>query len=223
MKRNKPELTGKEYTGIEQAYAVFNERLFNGELPDLLITYQRKAGSCGYYSPGRFERRDGSGRVPELALNPSVFKQQTDMEILQTLGHEMAHHWQWTLGQPSRTGYHNQEWAEKMEAMGLMPSHTGQPGGRKLGQKMADYVMPGGLFEAVCKELLASGFRFNFQSVEGLTFPPAAIPTEGEDEGESQPKKPRQSKVKYSCPCGQNAWGKPGLAILCAKCEEPFL
>lgn len=110
-----------------------------------------------------------------------------------------------------------------MEAMGLMPSHTGQPGGRKLGQKMADYVMPGGLFETVCKELLASGFRFNFQSVEGLTLPPAAILAEGEEgERESQPKKPRQSKVKYSCPCGQNAWGKPGLAILCAKCGVPF-
>lgn len=223
MKASKPELTGKEYTGIEQAFAVFNERLFGGELPDLLITYQRKAGSCGYYSPGRFERRDGSGRVPELALNPAVFRKQSDIEILQTLGHEMAHHWQWTLGEPSRTGYHNHEWAEKMEAIGLMPSHNGQPGGKKVGQGMSDYVMPGGLFETVCQELLASGFRFNFQSVEGLTLPPAAIQEGEEGEGEPKPKKPRQSKVKYSCPCGQNAWGKPGLMLVCGKCGEGFI
>lgn len=219
MNQGKPELTGKEYTGIEQAYAVFNERLFSGELPDLLITYQRKAGSCGYYSPGRFESRSGFGRVPELALNPAVFRNQSDMEILQTLGHEMAHHWQFTHGTPSRTGYHNKEWAEKMEGIGLMPSDTGAPGGRKVGQKMGDYIIPGGLFEAVSREVLASGFRFNFQSVEGPA--PAPTPAEGEDEG--QPTRPKgKSKVKYSCPCGQNAWGKPGLDIRCGKCGEAF-
>jgi len=225
MKPQKPELTSREYTGVEQAFAFFNERLFAGTLPDLLITYQRKSGTCGYYSPGRFEYRRGHGRVPELALNPAVFREQSDMEILQTLGHEMAHHWQWTHGKPSRTGYHNQEWAKTMEAIGLMPSHTGQPGGHKVGQKMADYVIPGGLFEQVSLELLATGFQFHFQSVEGITVPPAPGEegTEGAGGGEDQPVKPRTpSKVKYSCPCGQNVWGKPGLAILCAKCEAPF-
>lgn len=225
---NKPELTSAEYTGIETAYGIFNARFFNGELPDLLITYQRKAGSCGYYSPGRFERRDGSGRVPELALNPAVFRHQSDMEILQTLGHEMCHHWQFCCGNPSRTGYHNTEWANKMESIGLMPSDTGQPGGRKVGQRMADYVIPGGLFEQVCQNLLASGFRFNFQSIEGPE--PAPIPTgtgeaEGEEgSGQPKPSKPKaKSKIKYACPCGQNAWGKPGLVILCGKCGMAFI
>ena len=214
---NKPELTSAEYTGIETAYGIFNARFFDGELPDLLITYQRKAGSCGYYSPGRFERRDGSGRVPELALNPAVFRHQSDMEILQTLGHEMCHHWQFCCGNPSRTGYHNTEWANKMESIGLMPSDTGKEGGKKLGQKMADYVIAGGLFETVSKELLASGFRFNFQSVERLAYAP------GDGEGaEGEPSKPKGSKIKYSCPCGQNVWGKPELSILCGKCGAAF-
>ncbi|KAF0234887.1 SprT-like domain-containing protein [Fundidesulfovibrio putealis] len=219
----KPELTGREYTGIERAYAFFNERLFDGELPDLLITYQRKAGSCGYYSPGRFERRDGSGSVPELALNPAVFRKQTDVEILQTLGHEMAHHWQWCFGKPTRGGYHNKEWAGKMEAIGLIPSDTGQPGGRKVGPSMSDYVMPGGLFEQVCQELLAAGFRFNFQSVDCLPTAPVQADGEEGEGGEPKPRKPRQSKLKYTCPCGQNAWGKPGLAMMCAKCEGAFV
>ena len=225
--KNTPELTGREYTGIETVYGFFNDRFFGGELPDLLITYQRKAGSCGYYSPGRFERRDGLGRVPELALNPAVFRHQSDMEILQTLGHEMVHHWQFCCGTPSRTGYHNAEWARKMESIGLMPSDSGQPGGRKVGQKMADYVLPGGLFEQVCQNLLASGFRFNFQSIEGPS--PAGMGAgEGEAEGEEEggqpkPQKPKtKSKIKYACPCGQNVWGKPGLVILCGKCGEAF-
>lgn len=222
MKPHMPELTSREYTGVEQAFAFLNERLFGGTLPDLLITYQRKSGTCGYYSPGRFEYRRGHGRVPELALNPAFFSKQSDLEILQTLGHEMAHHWQWTHGQPSRTGYHNKQWAEKMEAIGLMPSHTGVAGGRKIGQKMADYVIPGGPFEKVCQALFSSGFRFNLQSVEWFTIPP--VPgEEGIKGSEGQPGKPRTtSKVKYRCPCAQNVWGKPGLVILCGKCKDPF-
>lgn len=213
----KPKYTGTEYTGVERAFALFNERLFDGALPDLLITYQRKAGSCGYYSPARFERRDGKERVPELALNPAVFREQSDMEILQTLGHEMAHHWQWSYGKPSRTGYHNKEWAAKMESLGLMPSDTGKEGGKKVGQKMADYVIPGGRFEVVARALLASGFHFNFQSVERLAYGGGG--GEGE-EGENEPKE--RNKIKYSCPCGQNVWGKPDLSILCGKCGAPF-
>ena len=213
----KPKYTGTEYTGVERAFAVFNDRLFGGALPDLLITYQRKAGSCGYYSPARFERRGGKERVPELALNPAVFREQSDMEILQTLGHEMVHHWQWTSGKPSRSGYHNKEWAAKMESLGLMPSDTGKEGGKKLGQKMADYVIAGGLFETVSKELLAAGFRFNFQSVERLAY------AGGGEGAEGEPSKPKGSKIKYSCPCGQNVWGKPDLSILCGKCGAAFM
>jgi hypothetical protein len=209
--------TGKEYTGVEKAIDYFNECLFDGALPDVLVTYQRKAGSCGYYSAGRFVARDGSGKkIPELALNPAVFEKQTDLEILQTLVHELCHHWQEFFGKKSRAGYHNKEWAAKMEATGLMPSSTGQAGGNKVGNKMSDYVIEGGPFEKKAKALLAKGFRFNFNSVDWRA---ASAGTEGEGEGET---KPRGSKIKYACPCGQKAWGKPGLALVCGLCGEGF-
>ena len=40
-------------------------------------------------------------------------------ESMGTLVHEMVHFWQQEFGTPSRRGYHNREWADKMEALGL--------------------------------------------------------------------------------------------------------
>jgi predicted SprT family Zn-dependent metalloprotease len=63
---------------------------------------------------------DDSGRH-ELALNPDHFIGRSDEEICPTLVHEMVHVWQHQHGQPSARGYHNQEWAVKMKALGLQP------------------------------------------------------------------------------------------------------
>jgi hypothetical protein len=41
--------------------------------------------------------------------------------------HEMAHVWQHAHGKPSRNGYHNKEWAAKMDERGLIPSDTHPP------------------------------------------------------------------------------------------------
>lgn len=201
-----PAITSGEYSGFEQAFSALNVGLFGGELPDLLITLQRKHGAKGYYSPGRFERRDGASSVPELALNPAAFAGRTDLEILSTLAHEMCHHWQHCFGNPSRTGYHNREWADKMQSIGLMPSSTGNPGGKAVGQKVTHYIISGGAFETVAAGLLGNGFAFNFQSVDGS----------------GSGSKPKRNKVKYSCSCGQNVWGKPGLAITCGECGATF-
>jgi hypothetical protein len=48
-------ITPVEYGGLQQAYDHFNAELFGDEkLPDVFITYQRKAHSAGYFSPNRF-------------------------------------------------------------------------------------------------------------------------------------------------------------------------
>ena len=50
--------------------------------------------------------------------------------------------------QPGRTGYHNREWASKMLEVGLVPSDTGQPGGKQTGQHMTHYIDPKGRIRA---------------------------------------------------------------------------
>jgi len=135
-----------QYTALTTAYSFFNQRLFNGQLPDALITLQRKAGSYGYFAGSRFGDVDQEVLTDEIALNPAHFRNRTVPEILSTLVHEQVHLWQHHYGKPSRSGYHNAEWAAKMQGLGLMPSDTGQPGGKLTGQRMTHYIAEHGRF-----------------------------------------------------------------------------
>ncbi|TWA81557.1 SprT-like family protein [Azospirillum brasilense] len=216
-----PTPTAQAYGDLNRAYEFFNERLFGGDLPGCLITFQRKKGCAGYFSGRRFRSADGSEVTDEIALNPVHFHMGT-VEVLQTLVHEMVHLWQHHYGTPSRATYHNTEWADKMEAVGLIPSDTGQPGGKRVGQKVSDYPAPGGPFELACDDLVRDGYGVAW--IENTVSAAAAIAGDSiSDDGEGDEAEDAEAaaaaakkKVKYSCPaCGCNAWGKPGLHLIC--------
>ncbi len=154
--------TVQAYGELQAAFDYYNRALFGGELPFCLITMQREKRTYGYFSARRFVHRQDKSMTDEIALNPSYFGVVPLLEILQTIVHEMAHAWQLHFGEPGRRGYHNTEWAEKMEAIGLMPSRTGKPGGAKTGEKMADYAIGGGLFMLATAELLTTDFRISW-------------------------------------------------------------
>jgi hypothetical protein len=141
------------YRYLEAAYDHFNAALFAGRLPTCLLTVQREKNVMGYFSANRWTDPDGRV-VHEIAVNPAYFARHNLMEVLQTIVHEMTHNWQHCFGQPSRSGYHNKEWARKMEQIGLMPSSTGQAGGKKTGQKMSDYPIKGAAFERATKAFI---------------------------------------------------------------------
>jgi hypothetical protein len=222
--------TQEAYAELQTAYNRFNAELFKGSLPACLITLQRTAARvAGHFSAGRFG--GANGRITdEIAINPMHFHgtPKWQMQALQTLVHEMVHLWQQHHGkQQSRKAYHNAEWAEKMEAVGLMPSDTGKPGGKKTGQKMADYPIKGGRFETVAKAMLAEGHRFTWRDrvVEIAQEMAGAGDEDGEGEGESEPKESKSGKrVKFTCtgPCEANAWGKDTLRLKCLDCKKPF-
>jgi predicted SprT family Zn-dependent metalloprotease len=207
-----------DYSAFDQAYDYFNAELFAGKLPLCYITLQRKGKrNLGYYSPDRFVARSDGRLVSlltkgqytdEIALNPDNFTGRSDKDILATLVHEMAHLWQQKFGTPPRKAYHDRQWGAKMEAIGLMPSHTGEPGGKRTGQQMHHYIIPGGAFELACDRLLATGFCLAWQSR------PCA----------EQGRVSRPSKVKYTCPtCEQNAWAKPDANLVCGECMERMI
>ncbi len=197
-------ITRNEYTNLDDIYSYYNKKLFDGNLPDCLITYQRKNKACGYYSNKRFKGRNNDSYTDEIALNPDVFDCD-DKEILPTLVHEMCHLWQYHFGKPSRTGYHNKEWADKMESVGLKPSNTGLPGGRRTGQGMLDCVIEDSPFAKITNELLENGFKINWLS--GKENPANTV-------------KKRESKIKYHCPmCGQLAWAKATAKLMCGECR----
>jgi predicted SprT family Zn-dependent metalloprotease len=203
--------THRTYTSLDAAYDHFNRELFGGQLTPCLITMQRHKGAYGYFSGERFASvADPQEVTDEIALNPAHFANRTPTETLSVLVHEQAHLWQHHLGQKkSRRAYHNKEWAAKMREVGLIPSDTGLPGGKEVGQKMSHYIQPGGPFEKACTAFLATHPAILYHDRAG----------EG-DAGKARTKK-AASKTKYTCPgCGFNAWAKPAANLWCGDCEE---
>ena len=136
--------TKHQFTKYQKLYDYFNETLFDNELPYCLLILSRKAPRvCGHFSTNRWQDKDGN-KTHEINLNPVYMAMTDEMDICQTLVHEMVHLWQYEFGNPSRAGYHNKEWANKMETVGLTPSNTGEEGGKKTGQQMSDYPAPNG-------------------------------------------------------------------------------
>lgn len=150
--------TEESYSRFQEAYDFFNDRIFESKLPACLITFQRQKRIMGYVSLERWINNKKE-YIHELAINPEYFANFPLVEICQTLCHEMVHVWQAHFGTAGRRGYHNREWANKMIAIGLMPSTTGKPGGDIVGEHVADYILHDGRFMAAFNELAASGFQ----------------------------------------------------------------
>lgn len=200
----------RTYTSLDAAYDHFNRELFAGQLPPCLITMQRHKGAYGYFSGERFASVENLDELTdEIALNPTTFATRTSTETLSTLVHEMVHVWQHHFGKPSRSGYHNKQWAEKMRAVGLIPSDTGQPDGKEVGQRVSHYIEPGGRFELTCTAYLATATAVLYHD------------RAGDEDATKTRKKKAASKTKYTCPiCDLNAWAKPEALLVCGECEE---
>lgn len=198
--------TNETYTEFQTAYDFFNRELFNYQLPDCLITYQRQAKTKGYFADGRFENTENGKIIDEIAMNPDYFSGEniSPKTILSTLVHEMCHLWQKYYGKPGRNRYHNREWAEMMLKVGLHPTDNGTFNGKMTGDRVSHLIVKGGRFDQVCDQLLVN---IKIAWVDRWT---------GMDsQSGSKPK----NKTKYVCPgCRLNVWGKPGINILCGNC-----
>lgn len=214
--------TVQAYQPLIDAFDHFNREHFGGELPACIITLQREQERVlGYYHANRFGHRERPGvTTDEIAMNPRHFQTRSLEETLSTLVHEMVHLWQHhdPKGNPSRTGYHNKTWSEKMQDIGLRPTHDGTPNGRLHGQKMTQIIVSGGPFDVACKNLISQEFRLAWYdrlhemtrvvSGNGSDTPPAPTTSAGK-------------RTKFTCPkCDANAWGKPTLKVICGDCQE---
>lgn len=205
--------TNQAYKTFDDAYDFLNRQLFDSKLPCCLITMQRKSRAAGYFSPEKFESREEAKHYTreeakhythEIALNPAYFSGKSDKDILSTLLHEMVHLWQQENGKPSRRGYHNVEWANKMEEVGLIPSSTGEEGGARTGQSMSDYIDKDGKFERIVDAFLENS-KIEYQDRPMIKLSGTKS----------------KNKVKFTCPeCRLNAWGKPGANLICGDCHK---
>lgn len=194
------------YDSLHKAFDHFNKELFDGKLPPVILVVHRKRNAHGYFWDGQW-RKAGSkskkDRMPEIALNPQTMGRSVK-EVLSTLVHEMVHWEQYSFGTPPKTAYHNKEWAEMMDEVGLIPTTTGQKGGPRTGRNCTHLIEEGGKFDVSCDKLL------KLKSFDMSWFSPAQATIRRKD----------LSKVKHTCPiCEVNIWGKQGIFVKCGDCN----
>lgn len=145
--------TEQLYSRLDSAVEFFNHRLFNSELPNLLITVQRNQKGIAYFDPDRWGSSEGKS-AHELAINSSSITSLSLLQLFTILCQQMCICWQHVHGNPSRRGYLNRELAEKMVRIGLQPSSTGKPGGKATGQNLSCYPIEDGEFLRSAIELI---------------------------------------------------------------------
>lgn len=213
------EPTREQFNALRSQFHYFNAKLFAGELPEVMLNMSRHAKSYGFFAPDRWklggtteeQGKDAALKTHEISLNPDHFGRDA-RAVASTLVHEMVHLWQEVLGKKKGSkGYHNKEWGTKMETIGLMPSSTGSPGGRRTGKNMTHYVLDGGAFARAWLEL-PEEYKMPWRSGIGLLG----------DASAPKPRKKDPSKMKFSCGCGNNLWGKKDLRVTCNDCAAEF-
>jgi hypothetical protein len=212
------QVTLPQFQAYQKAFDYFNEVLFKNELPGVFLNFSRMPSAHGFFAPKRWYNQN-KAIYHEISLTPTSMD-RTPKEVFATLVHEMVHHWQECFGTPSRRGYHNEEWADKMEEVGLIPTDNGSIEGKRTGQRVTHVIKAGGAFDKAFNQM-AKEWSLPFQCTEGRF---AGQDPEEEDEIKSLRKsqleeREKKRKIKYSCStCGVNAWGKPELNIVCGEC-----
>lgn len=207
--------TEKQYQVLQDAFDYFNEALFKDSLPQVMLTLNRERNTFGYYVPSIWTDDKGVEQWGEIALNPDYILKdgkRTDKEVYSTLVHEMCHLWQEYDGSAPRRCYHNKDFSEKMERVGLITSSDGTPNGKRTGQHVTHYIKEGGAFDlafqAMPKELLIP--CHTLFSLKG--------------EAKKKIKKARPKTVTYFCPkCGATVKGKEDTNVICGDCMEKML
>jgi len=209
--------TTEQYTNLQAAYTYFNNALFGGKLKPCMLTFGRDVKKCfGYFhadqwTTGEKDKKTGDAvTCHTISLTP-MYLDRDLRDVFGTLVHEMCHLWKADEDKANNVkkrsrGYHCSVWAAKMEEVGLIPSDTGRPGGKKVGMKVSHYIDASGPYAQAFDKL------------------PKAISLAWQ--GIATPKKERavKDKIKYVCPdCGAKVWGKPELNVMCGDCNVPLL
>ena len=204
------------------AFDWFNEKLFDGQLPRPMLCLTRNANIIGgYFNHSKWHDEAGNN-IDEIAINSNMMEEGNIVGLMHTLIHEMIHLKQQHFGKPSRHGYHNTEFADWAEGMGLHCADAKT--GKRTGHMMATSVLDGGK-AAKAIALLP----------DEHVFPWMAVSTHedgkeggggGENRGGDGSDPPRRSgsRSKFTCAvCGLNAWAKPGAKLACGECDRMMI
>ncbi len=195
--------SAEQYDSFQNIFDYLNQNLFNNTLPDCMLRFSIKSNRIdGSFLPSSWSRDDKDIKH-EISINPTLLAKQNKQEILAVICHNMVHLWQYTYSDLSEGSkkYHNKQWVEKMESLGLEPRNIGKRGGTQTGRAVTQVPKPNGLFLKVC-EAMPDGYLMPFRGVTNKT---------------TKTGKTKQST--YVCPiCRDKSSGKPGEVNFCVSC-----
>lgn len=192
--------TTEQFLNYQKAYDYFNEYLFGGELKPCLLNFSRKNKVYGFFARERWFNEENNEYTHEISLNPDILDRPLD-HTFATLVHEMCHQWHYDYGEkPSKIGYHNKEWANKMLEVGLIPDDGT---GKMTGYRVSHRIDENGMFKRAF-ENMPNDIKLVWKSSSPFT---------------NTQKKKEKNKVKYTCPyCDLSVWGKPNIHTLRCAC-----
>lgn len=213
-------ITKKQFTALNELYNYYNRRLFNGQLPECMVSIVRARRYHGAFAPNRWKERNGDNQlVHEIVLNANTMT-RPDKAWHSTLVHEMVHLYIEVFRNGTSRGYHCKRWVTMMKHVGLQASHNGRPGGRETGRSVTHYIIEDGPFEKAfdnISEKDIAKYRLPYQSLAGISSTPVAIASAA-----PIPESKSGVKVGYECACGCKVWGKENLHLLCIDCNSVF-
>ena len=174
--------------------ARFNKEFFAGQLPPAAVSLEADdIRRMGWY----LLKRDGLALSYRINLNTKYLASGDQVEILDTLLHEIIHQWEHIGGHTGGGRYHTKKFRDKAEDLGIPTDRYGRSLGR----------VPGGRFLALLEKY---GVH--------LSIPPIlAVPAS------SSPPKPKSTITPWACACTR-VWvaRQTELNAVCGKCNGRF-
>lgn len=196
-----------------QAFDYFNKELFDSKIKRPMLYLTRNSTVIGGYCDYEKWRDEDGNRIHEIAINANMMSGDDVVLLMRILIHEMIHLLQYQEKTAGRKGYHNQDFADRAKAIGMIPRD--QKTGKEVGQMVDTPLEPGGLASKAIADI-----------PDEAIFPWMADNTgsaEPQESGGGKAAPPQRSGVraKFTCAlCGLNAWAKAGARLGCVDCDR---
>lgn len=207
---------------LEDAFKIFNEELFDGELPPVVITLQSSPRSNGHITTSKVWRAE-SERLYEINISAEHLDREMD-RVCGTLVHEMCHLYAMVnnLADSSQAGrYHNKVFRRIGEEHGLILEYAKYIGWSVTtpGPRLIEVIRSHGIEKPM--DINRDGIQIDLAGLLGLLGGGTGA---GGDNGLMVPTKTKSSTRKYQCPCCLNSFrATKDINVMCMDCNEQFL
>jgi hypothetical protein len=193
-----------QYAHFEEAYAALNLDLFQGQLPDVMLTVAPSRHETSYMRYDIFQERpteagdyynggEEAKKYAEIGINARMLSKWDEATTLRILIVEMIRLAEAIAGRPTTNRYVTKAMRDRAYAIGLSESDSAVGGW---------FAAGGSLAHRAIASLIESGWRVRY-AAEGA-----------KEGGAGEATKSRSSKVRYVCPVtGVKVWGRSGLLL----------